>query len=384
MRLTLEVGTISWRRLARSLVGPALVLGIVWVLWSIRSILAPFAVGFFLASLLDPVVANLEERGVSRSKAVGLIFGSAALVLLVAATLLMRPVISQIQELAENSQTYGQDFTRRVDELYERYKKPLASVGISENPIRDRSGPVAQAASLALQKVRGFLSGLGDQALWLVIVPLSLIYFLLEYSAIRAKLISFVPNAQRAHVNTMAIDVIQIFSDYIRGLTKVCALYGVVACVIFAAFGLNYWLFLGIASGVLYAVPYLGVLISFVATAIIALTMGKSILVIVLILVLLMALQFGFDNVITPKVVGGAVGLHPLVNIFALMCGATLFGLWGMLLAVPVAASIQRQLVYFYPWLAEPPIRDSSPAERQPDEPAPDSEPTPKPTLAAE
>jgi len=68
------------------------------------------------------------------------------------------------------------------------------------------------------------------------------------------------------------------------------------------------------------------------------------------------AMHVTFDYVITPRVVGGSVGLHPLVNVFALMCGATIFGVWGMLLAVPVAASIQMLLVYFFPKLAEKPI----------------------------
>jgi predicted PurR-regulated permease PerM len=70
-----------------------------------------------------------------------------------------------------------------------------------------------------------------------------------------------------------------------------------------------------------------------------------------------LAIHVTFDYVITPRVVGGSVGLHPIVNVFALMAGATLFGVWGMLLAVPVAASIQKLLLKFYPGLF---VRDRS------------------------
>jgi predicted PurR-regulated permease PerM len=70
-------------------------------------------------------------------------------------------------------------------------------------------------------------------------------------------------------------------------------------------------------------------------------------------------MHVSFDYVLTPRVVGGSVGLHPLVNVFALMAGATLFGVWGMLLAVPVAASLQMILIYFFPKLAEKPLLET-------------------------
>lgn len=59
------------------------------------------------------------------------------------------------------------------------------------------------------------------------------------------------------------------------------------------------------------------------------------------------AMHITFDYGLTPRIVGGSVGLHPLLNVFALMCGASLFGVWGMLLAVPVAASVQMVMLYF-------------------------------------
>src|SRR5205807_8458562 len=83
----------------------------------------------------------------------------------------------------------------------------------------------------------------------------------------------------------------------------------------------------------------------------------------VIVVGLLVAMQLAFDYGLTPRLVGGSVGLHPIVNIFALMCGATLFGVWGMLLAVPVGASIQLLVIYFFPKLVEkpqpPPLPDA-------------------------
>jgi predicted PurR-regulated permease PerM len=137
-------------------------------------------------------------------------------------------------------------------------------------------------------------------------------------------------------------------------------LYGATAAVLFWILRLQYALFLGIAAGVFYAVPYVGPGLSMVSVIVIALTMGKGIGYAVLAVVVFLLMHLAYDYGVTPRVVGGSVGLHPLVNIFALMCGVTLFGVWGMILAVPVAASLQKILVHFFPWLIAPPEPEAS------------------------
>jgi predicted PurR-regulated permease PerM len=154
----------------------------------------------------------------------------------------------------------------------------------------------------------------------------------------------------------MSQEVVDIFSQYIRGLAKVCVLYGFTAVVLFAAFRLPYALFLGIAAGILYAVPYVGPGLAMSSAAIISLTAGKGVPYTGVVVAAFIIMHVTFDYGVTPRVVGGSVGLHPLVNVFALMVGATMFGVPGMLLAVPVAASIQRLLSHFFPRLAQQPV----------------------------
>ena len=115
----------------------------------------------------------------------------------------------------------------------------------------------------------------------------------------------------------------------------------------------QYALLVGVAAGVLYAIPYLGALTTAVVTFLIATAAGG-----IGFGGWAVAATFGlnqiFDNFVTPRVVGGGVGLNPVFALFALTLGGELFGFWGLLFAVPLAASIQVILFRFFPILTEP------------------------------
>ena len=100
--------------------------------------------------------------------------------------------------------------------------------------------------------------------------------------------------------------------------------------------------------------PYVGPVLAVIGALCVATVMQKGAGFVILTVILFLVMHFAFDYGVTPRVVGGSVGLHPLVNIFALMAGATAFGVWGMLLAVPVAASILRIVDVLYPSLLRP------------------------------
>ena len=355
--------TFSWQRAATLVLVAAIAL---YFLWQVSSVLPPFLIAAFLAALLDPVVANLQRRGLSRGRAVLTIYLMVFLWFALALILIIPPALDQVSQLSRNAESYGQNFTRQSDQWYQRNQQVLGRIGITKNPLKDRSGPVAQTAATFLDALKASAMGLTGQALWLILIPLTLYFFLMEYPALRAKLLSLFPYRHQAHLDQITQEIVEIFSTYFRSLAKVCVLYGAAAAVIFFLFGVKYWLFLGIAAGVLYAVPYVGPLVTMASAALIALMMGpmelaptsitlSPIVHAVVVVLAFLVMHFTFDYGITPRVVGGSVGLHPVVNIFALMCGATLFGVWGMLLAVPVAASIQMMLIYFFPKLGQKP-----------------------------
>lgn len=337
-------------------------------LWRVRSVLPPFLIAFFLASLLDPVVTRHQRRGVSRVRAVAAIYALVFLIIVLAGIIVVPQVLNQMNGLANKASDYGTQITRITDAWYRRYQKPFSALGVKSNPLSatNQNGAIAAAARQALITVKDAIQGFAGQILWLIIIPLSLFYFLMDYRALRAKLISFAPPGHQPAIRRMSEEVVEVFSAYFRSLAIVCVFYGVGAVILFYLLGLHYALFLGLAAGVLYAVPYVGPAVAIGTAGIVALTVNHPVLLFfwhlqiapagyaLLVVTLFIGMHLSFDYGITPRVVGGSVGLHPLVNVFALMCGATLFGIWGMLLAVPVAASVRILLIYFFPKLAEP------------------------------
>ena len=354
---------LPWRRVIHGIL--AVGLG-GWLLWQVRSILPPFAVALFLAALLDPVVLRMTARGMPRGRAVAVIFVTALGALALGGALILPPAIRQVSDLAANITDYAQRFTTSAEELtsradrwYTDHRDTLATLGLTETPsefIRSQADPLSASVRSFLDTVRSAIVGLIGQVLWIIIVPLSLFYFLLDYPVLRARVIALLPAERRDGVDRLMGDVVDAFSQYVRGLTKVCVLYGSTATVLFWVLRIPYALFLGILAGVFYAVPYAGPALAVLSVAIICLTTSKGIAFTVIAVLFFVAMHVTFDYGVTPRVVGGSVGLHPLVNIFALMCGVVLFGVWGMILAVPIAASVKKVLVRLYPDLMNPPV----------------------------
>jgi predicted PurR-regulated permease PerM len=358
----------DWQRLLALTL--AVIVGLLF-LWQVQSILPPFIIAFFLASMLDPTIRYLEAHGRSRVRAILTLY---VLSFCLVSLFLMRvvpPVIDQTDELSKNFNSYYTHVTKTADSYLSRNKKLLNLLGIKQQRVSDifsqKSGPVMATVNSALGGLTGFLQNAASKMLWLIIIPVATFFMLRDYTVLRARAISLFPDAYQSQADIMSREIVDVFSAYIRGLAKVCALFAVAAFLLFQALGLKYALFLGLVAGAFYAVPYVGQLFTSVVSGAVAYSMGPHRALLFLhipanstsyaLTVVLCAViaQNLFDQIIYPRVVGASVGLHPVVSIFALMAGATLFGILGMLVAVPVAASIQILLVYCFPKLTQPP-----------------------------
>jgi predicted PurR-regulated permease PerM len=343
-------------------------------LWQVQSILPPFLIAFFLAALFDPALQKVERQGRSRVRAIAMfyLFGLCLVVLLGA--LIVPRMIAQVQDINQNANTYYDSIQSSINQFLAREAPLLAKFGVHQKNLHDlvsqKSGLVQTAVTAALAGVSSVLQGLASKSLWLIIIPISAFFFMRDYPLLRAKLIALFPESYQDEADTISREIVEVFSEYLRGLAKVCALYAGVIYVVYWLLGLQYALFLALLAGVFYAVPYVGQLIVATSSGLVAYQMpqhmalfvipvkANSIAFTVTVMLCTIIAQNLFDQLVYPRVVGGSVGLHPVVSIFALMCGATMFGLWGMLLAVPVAASIQIVLTFFFPGLFRPPPKN--------------------------
>ena len=331
------------------------------------TVISPFAVGLTLALLLDPLADSLMKRGLSRMAASGIVFGVFLFLIVGVGYLSIPALIDQAASLAQNGPTFIEGLRHSVNDFLTAHPK----IGPVKMP-KDFSHLTDQISGQAagfLQKAGGsigtFLIGSVTVVVQFILTLIITFYFLVDIDRLRARLFYLAPEKWRGMMGHIGSDVGGVFSDYLRGLLIVCALYGV--ATIGLLYGLSvfhhslaqYALLVGAAAGLLYAVPYLGSLTTALVTFVVAFAAAagdhQSGLAFggIAVAATLVVNQV-FDNIVTPRVVGGGVGLHPILALFALVIGGELFGIAGMLLSVPIAGSIQAILFRLFPRLTQP------------------------------
>ncbi|MCL6519910.1 MAG: AI-2E family transporter [Armatimonadetes bacterium] len=325
-------------------------------LLAVRGVLPPFIIAFIIAWLLDPLLVRLQKHKVPRIVAVAGVY-IVFLAFFVLGILFIVPiVVKQAQDLARDIphqyarfQDFLTAFMQKHQSLLERLQLPTTL----QEAFSRYSSRIAPITRSAIQALSHWLLENLSKAVWLILIPLSAFYFLNDMERIRSKSVLIVPKRYRARVTEIASRVGQVFSSYVRGLIIVCLLYSIGTTVILAAIGLKYGIILGLLAGVLYAVPYVGAITITLLVFLVGLaTYPQGAFAHAVFAGLLMVvLNQTFDLVITPRILGKSVGLHPVLGLMALVAGGQLFGIVGMILAVPVVASIQEVVFEFFPEL---------------------------------
>lgn len=343
----------------------------VYFLSQVESILPPFVIAFFLAAILDPAMRRAERFGRSRWVSICVLYAGTLAAVVVLAVVVLPIAVKQFTEFTQNFNQYYANVEHTANVFLAKNLTWLKRFGVTEHTLHDivsqKSGPVKSAIEAVLGNVAGLVATLASRAIWFVIIPIAGAFFMHDFPVLRARTIALFPDHYHQRIYDVSDEVIDVFSAYLRGLAKICAIYAGCAFVLFSLLGIRYALFLGMLAGVFYAVPYVGQLVTASVSGAVAYSMAdhnclfvfavptNSIPYTVGVILSVIVVNNVFDQLVYPRVVGGSVGLHPVVSIFALACGATLFGIAGMLLAVPVAAALQIIVLSAFPKLREPP-----------------------------
>lgn len=357
--------------------------------WAVRAVWPPFFVAFVMAVALAPVVDRLEAKRWPRWLAAAtvylLLFGAIAAMLFVLVPEVSNQVLQIVADLRGRFRLdQPADLNRNMAEQIRLFgrKNEIPSWMIA--PALQQAKNSASLVAVALDRFARLLVGLIPNLIWVVLVPVVAFYALVDYHRIFAKALLLFPREKRDEVRTIASDVAVVFGKYLRGLGIVCLLNTFATIVVLTLFPATrpYAAALGLIAGLLYAVPYLGAIVSTALISLVALTSpdGGSLQTMLIVTASMLLLhQILFDQVIAPRVLGGHVGLHPILSILALMSGEALFGIAGMLVAVPVAASIQIIILHGMPRLGRK--IEVKPQETSPTGPVPTDPAADQPTL---
>lgn len=328
-----------------------------WIIQKLSSVLLPLAIAAVIAYLLDPVVDFIERRNIPRTRAILLVFFLALMIVLGLLATVLPQLVVETDNLIRQLPEYATQMRDRFSGWLERSPWGASAKEVWDNQL----GKTAQEwAGTAVPVVSAWLWGKASQvASWggllagLSLVPVYAFYFLVERESIQGNWTDYLPLKESKAKEELVFVLREINNCMIvffRGQVLVAMCLGALLVVGFSAVGLNYAVLLGVAAGALSIIPYLGVMLSIVPAVGLAIVQYQDVhhpLMVVLVFVLA---QMAEGLVISPKIIGDRVGLHPLTIIIAVMIGTTLMGgILGGVLAIPLTA-VLRTLMFRYVW----------------------------------
>lgn len=341
----------------------AILFGFGWVVQQLSAVLLPLAVAGILAFLLDPVVDFFQRRKMSRIGAIIMVFLLVVGAILILLATIIPQIVIEITDLAKNVPGYWDKVVERVKELMERVSQNEAwqtRIDQATAELETRAAEIGALVASKLPEITAWtFERIGRAASWIglivgfALVPVYLFYFLLEKQGITGKWTDYLP-VQESTVKKEMVFFIDSVNDalivFFRGQVLVAMCVGALTAIGFTLIGLNYGLLLGVMTGILGIIPYLGVMMSFIPAVIIGIVQFGD-WRIALVVGVFVAVQFLEGMVISPKIIGDRVGMHPLTIIIAVITGTTLLGgIVGGILAIPITA-VLRALMFRYVWV---------------------------------
>ncbi len=308
------------------------------VLWILGDAILPFVLGGAIAYFLDPVADWLQRHGFSRLWATVLITVFALLMFVVLMLLVIPTLVSQAAALVETAPELLQNLQSF---LSERFPWAFEEGSILRRSLSDLGQTIQSRGG---ELVNGLLASVGsivNIALLFVIVPVVAFYLLMDWDRMVARIDSLLPRDHAPTIRRLAREIDTTLAGFLRGQGTVCLILGTYYAVALALVGLQFGLVVGALAGLISFIPYVGAIVGGVLAIGLALFQfwGDWIWVLA-VYAIFQSGQMIEGNILTPKLVGDSVGLHPVWLIFALAAFGTLFGFLGLLLAVPLAAML--------------------------------------------
>jgi predicted PurR-regulated permease PerM len=323
-----------------------------WFATKIPKTIAVFVVAAFVASAVHPVVQWLELRRISRVWAITIVFTALIAFAVITLVVVVPMTVAQIQVLLQNTPVYLHAAQTWLSGLQEALRARFPELNIP--PERLDVQQLGAARITALLSVT--IASLGTVALNLAtgfFVAFSALilsfFFLLNNRQLADGFAGLFPPSKREAARQLSSEAVGVFGGYIAGQVIVSGVTGLVIAAVTAIFGFKYALLIGILSAIGYAIPIIGMLAAQVFALALAAPQGIGMVLFVEAWMFVVARIS--DNVLVPRIMGGAVGVSPITVMFAVFAGGELFGLPGLILGIPAAAIARLVWRYFLgPW----------------------------------
>ncbi len=324
-----------------------IIAGVVLLFYFEGDIVLPVVIALILAYLFNPLVTWVEKRGINRAIAIGLVFCLVLALLAAFVTFFAVSIRGELQSMRINLPEYADRLYGYIpqnvkvwfgietpDKVYQRINAAMeAARGAYADIFREAFVIVKKAFASTFTFILAFFG--------YVLTPIYLYYILKDLPQMKAVLHELTPERYRPQLTVKAAEIHEILSAFVRGQLSVCAILAVLYSIGLYFIGIDLAILTGTLAGITFIIPYFGTILGIVLSMLLALLKFHDLLHPLLCLGWFGIVQGMEGSIITPRIVGEKVGLHPIVTILALLVGGQLFGILGMLLAVPVTAVLK-------------------------------------------
>lgn len=311
-------------------------------------ILLPMILTGLLYYLLNPVVDWLERLKLSRTIGISIVFVLIVILLVWGLGVAIPSMQEQIVSFARNVPTYIQNIESQVSTLLQDEQFEQLVIQVMDQ-LNDQVIAFAQKLSTsAVDWASSLISTASQIIVAILIMPFILFYLLRDGKDLKGQITKFLPTNWREPVGTVLSDMNHQLSNYVRGQVTVAAIVALMFSILFSIIGLSYPITLGILAGFLNLIPYLGSFLAMIPAVILGLVAGPFMLIKVLIVFMIEQTIEG--RFVTPLIIGSSLSIHPITILFVLLTAGQMYGVLGVLLGIPIYASIKVVLKAIFEW----------------------------------
>ena len=314
-------------------------------------VMLPVILSGLLFYLLNPLVDLMEKYKINRVLAISIIFIIIAILLIIGLAVAIPNLQRQVVIFAQNVPSYLEDADRVINDLVTKrlpddFRPQLEQV--LANFSTQATAWASNISSKAVNWVSALISGTSQVIVALIIMPFMLFYLLRDGKGLRDYITQFLPNKLREPVGKVLSEVNQQLSNYVRGQITVAVIVAIMFIILFKIIGLRYAVTLGITAGFLNLVPYLGSFLAMIPALVLGLIAGPVMLLKVIIVFIVEQTIEG--RFVSPLVLGNKLSIHPITIMFILLTAGSLYGVWGVLLGIPIYASVKVVVREIFDW----------------------------------
>lgn len=301
-----------------------------------------------IAYALNPIITKLESKNITRLFGVIIVYLSTVAIVFILSVLVIPNSGEEIKRLVSNLPLYFEQLSQIIDGFYTKYYSALGGLppifqGI-ENIVMDNIVKLEGLIGNYLTSFVGGIISVASKLVSIILTPILVLYFLVDKDYFKDILIKIIPKKQRKDVLYLSRIIDISLRQFIKGRLLMSLYVGLVTTIVLLLFGIEFPIVIGFITGLADIVPYIGPLLGYLPAVFFAAI--SSPIKALWISIIWILIQWTENNLVAPKIIGENMDMHPMIILLSIIIGGGVFGVFGMILSVPIVAIIKIVLIY--------------------------------------